>query len=154
MKLSTFDPGVMVRQLSAVVTHGVVALRNRGIKQTAIARQYNISQGEVSKILKRNVETGVSTPRPSPERPITTTKRQDRLLVRMCTGGRTRTTSSLRTEWQNAINVPISRTLVNSRLIKVGLRTRRPLMKPKLKRVDHQRRLQRARVHERWQPGH
>ncbi len=39
--------------MSAVVTHGVVALRIRGIKQTAIARQYTISQGEVSKILKR-----------------------------------------------------------------------------------------------------
>ncbi len=140
--------------MSAVVTHGVVALRNRGIKQTAIARQYNISQGEVSKIQKRNVETGVPTPRPRPGRPIIITRRQNRLLVRMCTGGRTRTTSSFRTEWQNAINVPVSITLVNSRLIKAGLRARRPLLKPKLKRVNHQRRLQWARDHEHWQPGH
>lgn len=144
----------MVRQLTPAICHGVVALRQTGLRQQAIARHYNITQGAVSKILKKNVLTGVPTPRPRPGRPLKTTGRQDRLLLRMCVGGRTRTTSSLRMEWQNAIGVPVSRTLVNGRLIQAGYRARRPLRKPLLKQNHRQRRLQWARDHLRLGPQH
>ena len=60
----------MVRQLHAAVCHGVVALRQNGRKQKAIAWFYHISQGAVSKIMKRNAVTGVQTPMPRPGRPI------------------------------------------------------------------------------------
>ena len=144
----------MVYQLNAAICHGVVALRQNGLKQREIAAHYHITQGEVSKILKRNAVTGVPTPRARPGRPIKTTRRQDRLLVRLCTAGRYKPTSALRTEWQNAIGVPVSRTLVNGRLIRAGLRSRRPLRKPLLKQGHRQRRLQWARDHLRWGPQH
>lgn len=144
----------MVRQLPAHMCHGVVTLRNRGMKQRAIARVFNISQGEVSKILRRRAETGVPTPRPRPGRPLKTTRRDDRLLIRLCRGGRTKSASALRTEWQNAINVPISRELVNKRLIKAGYRARRPLWKPLLKPRHRQQRVQWARGHLRWGAQH
>ena len=79
----------MVRQLDAAVCYGIIALRRDDLKQRQIAMQYNITQGMLSKILKRNAITGVPTPRPRPGRPLKTTKRQDRLLIRMYTGGRT-----------------------------------------------------------------
>lgn len=144
----------MVLQLSAAICHGVVALHHNGVKQSAIARQYNISQGTVSKILKRKNETGEPTARPRPGRPLKTTRRQDRLLVRLCYGGRTKPTRVLRTEWQNAIGVPVSRTLVNSRLVRAGYRARRPLRKPLLKQRHRQHRLQWARNHLRLQAQH
>ena len=144
----------MVRQLNAAVCHGVVVPRQNGQKQKAIARFYHISQGAVNKILQRNAVTGVPTPMPRPGRPIKTTRRQDRLLVRLCTGGRTQPTSSLRTQWQNAIGIRVSRTLVNGRLVRTGYRARRPLRKPLLKQNHRQRRLQWARDHLRLQQHH
>ena len=139
----------MVRQLDASVCHGVIALRNTGMTQTAIARQYNITQGEVSKILKRNAETGVLTPRPCHGRPFKTTRREDRQLIRLVRNGRTKTASTLKTEWQNAIKKRVSRTLVNTRLIRAGYPARRPLWKPLLSRNHRQRRLQWGRDHRR-----
>ena len=106
--------------------HGVVTLRQTGQKQRSIARFYHISQGTVSKILKRNDMTGVPTHMPRPGRPIKTTRRQDHLLARFCTDGRAQPTSSLRKQWQND-GVRVSRTLVNGRLIRAGYRARRPL---------------------------
>lgn len=144
----------MVRQLPPHVCHGVVTLRGTGMKQVAIARVYHITQGEVSKILKRHAESGTPTPRPRPGRPRKTTRRQDRLLIRSCLQGRTKTTSSLRTEWQNAIGVPVSRELVNKRLLRAGYRARRPLRKPLLRPVHRQRRLQWARDHLLWRIPH
>ena len=53
----------MVSQLSDVVCHGVVTLRNSCMKQEAIAQEYGITQGAVSKILKRNLQMGTPTPK-------------------------------------------------------------------------------------------
>ena len=94
------------------------------------------------------------TPRPRPGRPIKTTKRQHRLLIRLCTGGRTIPTRALRVQWQNAIGVHVSRTLVNSRLVRTGYRARRPLRKPLLSQRHRQRRLAWARDHHRLGPQH
>ena len=144
----------MVRQLTAAVCYGVLALRQSGFKQRRIARQYSITQGAVSKILKRHAITGVPTPRPRPGRPLKTTRRQDRYLIRMCAAGRTKTTNTLRAEWQNATNVPVSRTLVNGRLLRAGYHARRPLRKPRLSRRHRERRLQWARNHLNLQREH
>lgn len=117
------------------------------MKQVDIARHFNISQGQVSKILKRQAEMGVPTPRPRPGRHRKTTRRQDRLLTRLCIQGRRKTASMLRTEWQNAINIPVSVELVKKRLIAADYKARRPLRKPLLRQHHQQRRLQWARDH-------
>lgn len=144
----------MVRQITREVCFQVVALRNNGVKQREIARQYRITQGAVSKILKRNAENGIPTPRPRPGRPLKTTRRQDRLLVRMCLAGRMKSANTLRREWQNATNLAVSRAVVNRRLVKAGYRARRMIRKPLLTQVHRQRRRQWARDHLRWQPQH
>lgn len=144
----------MVRQLSNAVCHGVVALRNSGLKQVAIARQLGITQGEVSKILKRNAQRGTPTPIPRPGRPRKTTRRDDRQLMRLVRNGRTKSANVLRAEWQQLTNVPVSRRLVNQRLVRAGYRARRPVRKPMLTRHHRQRRLQWARDHQRLYPQH
>ena len=144
----------MVQELDIAVCHGIIALRNNGCLQKEIARQYGISQGAVSKVLKRHAETGVPTSRPRPGRPKKTTARQDRLLTRMCTQGRTKSSNALKTEWQNATNVPVSRELVNKRLVSAGYYARRPLSKPLLQQRHRRQRLQWAREHHAWRAQH
>ena len=85
----------MVRQLSDAICHGVVALRQAGWKQRVIAGQYGITQGEVSKILKRNAQKGVPTPVPRLGRPRCTTRRDDRQLRRLVLNGRTKSANVL-----------------------------------------------------------
>jgi len=98
-----------------------------GSKQKVIAQALGIAQGTVSKMLKRICETGVPTLRARPGRPRTTTEREDRYLLRLCRNGRTKSANSLRAEWLWFINIPISRMLVNLRLIRAGYFARRPL---------------------------
>ena len=119
--LSTIVPEVMVHQLDAAVCYGVVAMRTISMKQKDIALHQHITQGEVSEIFRTKAETGVSTPRPRPGWPLKTTVRQDRLAARLYTASHTRTTSTFRSEWQSQINVHVSRSLVNSCLIKCDL---------------------------------
>lgn len=147
-------PETMVFQLPPHVCHGVVALRAQGLLQVDIAAHYGITQGEVSKILKRNAETGTPTPRPRPGRPRKTTIRDDRRLIRMSNAGRSKSASTLRTEWQNHINVPISVSLVKKRLVGAGYYARRPLWKPLITMGHRHRRMEWARTHQRWTPAH
>lgn len=154
LKFGRLTTETMVCQLPTHVCHGVVALRAQGLKQVDIAAFYGITQGEVSKILKRNAETGRPTSRPRLGRPRKTTIRQDRLLIRLSTAGRTKPASTLRTEWQNDINVPVSVSLVKKRLVSAGYHSRRPLWKPKITIGHRHRRLEWARTHQRWTPAH
>ena len=144
----------MVRQLSTALCHGVVSLWRNALQQTAIARQYNITQGEVSKILKRNAETGVPTLRSCPGRPIKTTRRQGRFLLRMCTGGQFMSAWSLTVQWRNPIGVRVSRMLVYNRLNRAGYCNRIPLRKPLVDQRYFQRRLEWARDHQDLGPQH
>ena len=144
----------MVFQLPSHVCHGVIALRAQGMKQVGIAEFYGITQGAVSKILRRDAEMGRPTPRPRPGRPRKTTVREDRILIRLRNAGRTKPASMLRIEWQNMINVQISVSLVKKRLVGAGYYARRPLRKPLLTMVHRQRRLQWARTHQHWTPAH
>ena len=130
LKFGRLTTETMVCQLPTRVCHGVVALRAQGLKQVDIAAFYGITQREVKKIPKRNAETGRPTSRPRLGCHRKTTIRQDRVLIRLSTAGRTKPASSLRTEWQNDINVPVSVPLVKKRLVSAGYHSRRPLWKP------------------------
>ena len=125
-----------------------------GSKQKVIAQALGIAQGTVSKVLKRNRETGVPTPRARPGRPRKTTEREDRYLLRLCRNGRTKSANTLRAEWLRFTNTPVSRMLVNLRLIRAGYFARRPLKKLLLLQRHRQARMDWARNHLRWRPGH
>jgi len=98
-------------------------------KQKAIAQALGIAQGTISKMHKRNRETGVPTPRARPGRPHTTTEREDLYLLRLCRNGRTKSANTLRSEWLRFTNTPVSRMLVNLRLIRADYFVRRHLKK-------------------------
>jgi transposase len=75
-----------------------------GSKQKVIVQALGIAQGTVSKVLKRNRETGVRTPRARPGRPRKTTEREDCYLLRLCRNWRTKSANTLRAEWLRFTN--------------------------------------------------
>ena len=89
-------------------------------KQKVIAQALGLAEGKVSKVLKRNREMDVPTPRARPGRTRKTTDREDRYLLRLCRNGRTKSANTLRSEWLRFTNTPVSRMLVNLRLIRAG----------------------------------
>ena len=123
-------------------------------KQKIIAQALVIAQGTVSEGLKRNRETRVPTPRARPGRLRKTTGREDHYLLCLCRNGRTKSANTLRAEWLRFTNTPVSRTLVKMRLIRAGYFARRPLKKRLLLQRHRQARMDWARKHLRWLPGH
>ena len=144
----------MRRQLSADLCNRIVGMRQAGSSQKDIAQVFRITQGSVSKILKRHRETGLTTPRPRSGRPKKTTARHDRYLLRLCRNSRTKPSSQLRADWIRFTNVPVTTRLVNYRLLNAGYLARRPVRKPLLQRRHRQARFVWARGHLNWRDGH
>ena len=113
----------------------------------AIATQLHVSRKFVWFILSVHRQTQDVTPRKSSGRPRNTTARQDRLFFRMVRRGRRRSAASLRDEWRNDLERPVSRVTVNRRLLERGYRPRRPVKKPKLTACHKGFRLRFARQH-------
>jgi transposase len=103
-----------------------VALRQAGSSHKDIAPVFRITHGSVSNILKRHLETCLTTPRPRSDRPQKTTARHDRYLLRMCRNSRIKPSSQLRADWIRFIKVPVTTRLVNYRLLNDGYLARRP----------------------------
>jgi len=68
----------MVRHFNEAIYRRVLAMWCMDSKQKVIAQVLGIEQGTVSRVLKRNCETDVPTPRDRPGRPRKTTEREDR----------------------------------------------------------------------------
>ena len=113
----------------------------------AIATQLNVSRKSVWSILSVHRRTQDATPRKSSGHPGKTTAPQDRLFFRMVRRRRRRSAASLRDEWRNDLERPVSRVTVNRRLLERGYRPRRPVKKPKLTARHKGFRLRFARQH-------
>jgi len=123
-------------------------------KQKVIVQALRVAQGAVSKVLKRNCETGVTTPRARPGCPRKTTKREDRYLLRLCRNGHTKSANTYRAECLRFTDTHVSRMLVNLRLLHAGYFARTPLKKLLLLQRHRQARMDWARPsHRRWKPG-
>jgi hypothetical protein len=103
-------------------------------QMTITATTFVISQGAVSKILKRHRERGVPTPKPRSGRPRKTTAREDRYLLRLCHNNRLKTVSQLPTMWIRFTNTHSQQDLwTTDFLVLAGYFARRPLRKPLLR---------------------
>lgn len=109
-------------------------------KQSDIADRLRMSQGTMSKIIKRYREHRHVRPGVSSGCPRKTTAREDRILYGLCRNRRTSSARTLRDQWQQITNVRVSRATVNNRLLRRGLRSRRPAKKPLLTPERRQRR--------------
>lgn len=144
----------MPRRISEGKAWQVIGMWRAGRKQVHIAAHLHIPQGTVSKLInryrtKQHVRPGVSTGRPKK-----TSAQEDRRLYRMCRQNRFKSTSTLRDEWQQDLNIRISCSTVNRRLLCRGLKARRPAKKPLLTQQRRQNRLDWARQHRHRQLRH
>lgn len=137
----------MARRITQAKAWQVVGMWRAGRKQVQIARHFHLHQGTVSKIIKRYQRTRDVRPGTSTGRPRKTTAQEDRLLLRMCRRDRFKSANTLRDEWVQVINEPVSRSTVNRRLLHRGLQARRPAKKPSLTDVRRRTRLDWARQH-------
>ena len=118
---------IMARHLNEGIYRRVLAMWRMGSKQNVIDQALGTAQGTVSKVLKRNREMDLPTPRARPRRK--TIEREDHYLLRLCRNRCTKSANTLRTEWLRFTNISLSRMLVNLRLIRAGYFARRPLKK-------------------------
>lgn len=144
----------MPQSIPADTLAAIVALRDAGHKQMAIARQLGVTQGAVSKVLRRRRETGTVRHRHRSGRPRLVTVREDRILMRLCRRNRFWSSTRLRLEWSRLIHKHLSTSSVRKRLVRAGLRARRPLRCPALTVAHRRRRLVWMRRHRNWTEAH
>lgn len=110
----------------------IIGMSNAGMNQKDIANSMNVSQSVVSRLLKKQRETGNVGDRPRSGRPKLTTPREDRLLLRISRRNRFASSESVRSMFRDSTGVRLSRSAVNKRLIRAGLYARRPAKRPRL----------------------
>ena len=102
----------------------VVRLSGRGLSQRAISRNKRVSQGGISKVLRRVRETGRAIQRPHGHRLRMTTPREDRALVRTMNRNRFLSSSRIRVELTSELGVVFLPTRQRC-LVAAGYRSRR-----------------------------
>lgn len=128
----------------------IIGMRDAGMKQVDIARALTVSQSVVSRLLKKHRETGSVKDRKRSGRPKATTQREDRLLFRLSRRNRFASCETLRNQLRDTHRIRVSRSLVNSRLLKARLRARRPAKRPRLTVRHKGERLDWARQRQAW----
>ena len=144
----------MPRHLGQEISQRVVELRARGQSQRDIADALGMTQGAVSKILRRHQETGTVRHRSRSGRPRISTLRDDRSLVRMSLRDRFLSAPRLRSEWVRQIGRRSSVRTVRRRLKSAGLNACRVAKCPALTRLHRQTRVQWCQRHSNWEEGH
>lgn len=122
----------MPRPTGIGVRNRILAFADTGMTQTDIAERVGVTRETVSRILKRNRETGSLDPGKSTGRPRVSTQRDDRVLGRLARQDRFKSCDRLRAEWTQGANIQASTRTVNRRLMAMGYRARRCAVKPKL----------------------
>ena len=144
----------MRRQMSAYLCKRIVGMRQNGSSQKGIAQAFRITQGYISKILKRHWNNGLTNKRSSSGRTKNTTPRHDRYQLRLCRNSRTKPSSPLHADRIRFTNVPMTTRLVKYPLLNGGYLASRHVRKPLLQRRPRQARFVWAHGHLNWCDGH
>ena len=132
----------MARHIPPAIMQLIVRLSRQGRRQKAIAEITGVTQGAVSKILKRFRDTGNANQRPRGHRQRLTTARQDHGLLRMMRKNRFLSSARLRVDVIRQIGRQISLRTINRRLLTAGYPARRPARCPRLTNDYRRRRRQ------------
>ena len=137
------------RLLSIEMRNQAIGMLQAGMTQTAVARNFGVSQGVISRLSSRFAETNSVLDRPRTGRPRCTTPAEDRYM-RMC-ALRTRSISGvqLRARLLQA-GTRVSVQTVRRRLHSAGLRARRPYVGSVLTPRHRQARMTWVRRYRRW----
>ena len=132
VKSKLYGPNKMPAPNSLRKRWQIVGMSRGSLRPGAIATQIHVSRKSVWSILSLHKRTHDVTPGKSSGSHRMTSARQNRLHLGMVRRGRRRLVASLRDEWRNDLERPVSKVTVNRRLLERGYRMRRLVKKPKL----------------------
>ena len=89
----------MTCPITPAIVQTIVSLSREGRTQLEIAAITGVSQGAISKIIKRSRETGAQNQRPRGHRQRSTNAREDRVLLRMVLYNRFHSSPQLKVEF-------------------------------------------------------
>ena len=144
----------MVSHVRPPILRLITRLRRQGRTQQEIAEISGVSQGGVSKILRRARETGLPTQRPLGHRQRLTTAREDRCILRLARMNRFWPASRISIELRRRTGCRVSNRTIRRRLLVAGYRARRPNRCPRLTLAHRRRRRAWGRRHENWTIQH
>lgn len=129
----------MPHNLQPQILQRIVALSGEGHSQREVARMLGVTQGCVSKVLRRNRGTGRPDQRKRGGRSKMTSAREDRQLLRMVRANRFLTSTRLKVQMIRRFGRRLSARTIRRRLLAAGYRSCRPARCPRLT-LDHRRR--------------
>ena len=138
------------KQISAE-TRGVIEfLLSEGRPYREIAHKAGCSIKGVQGVFNRLKVTGNSACKKRSGRTRKSTKRDDRVLTRLCLTDRHLNSTQLAREWKESTGVIVSTSTVRKRLLENNLKACKPRKKPLLTAQQRKRRLAWARQHKDW----
>ena len=140
----------MRRKISESLRWQIIGYCQGGATQKQAARRFGVSQGEISKLIRKWNQTGGVVDRRRSGRPRKTNQRQDRHLLRLARQNRFMSAMQLRNTWRQQLGYPISRETTNKRLLQAGYRARRPIRRPLLTQRHRAARLRWATYRQHW----
>ena len=141
----------MARHITPAMLQMLARLSREGRTQLEIAAITGVSQGAISKILKRSRETGTTNQKSRRHRERSTNAR-DRFLLRMVHYNWFQSSPQLRVEFNRRIGRRISVCAINWWLLTARYLSRRPARCPRPTEEHHRRRGQWPRRHCDWDP--
>lgn len=132
----------------------VLAYADQGFSNRAIARKLGVTHAAIGKLLQKHKKTGSVKDRNGRGRKRKTTRREDRMIVRLCLQDRRLSVPSLREAAQRETGKQLSETLIRDRLHEQGLRSCRAVKKPLLSKANQLKRFAWAKAHQHWTAEH
>lgn len=128
----------------------IITLVDEGYTYAQLAQRFNCRKATVVDLVRKFRQTNSVEDLPKSGRRRASTERQDRYLVRLCTGNPLAPSRHLRHQWRDATDVAVSAVTVRRRLNEVGIHSYIAPRKPLLTARHRRTRLDWARQHVAW----
>ena len=118
------------KEYSVELKEAVVNTVRQGNSQSAVAKQFGLSQQLVSVWCKKKKLTGSLNNKPRSGRPRKTTERIDRIIRKRSVADPRKAATTIRNDLEETFGCKLHVSTVKRRLAAVGLNDRRPSKKP------------------------
>jgi len=121
-----------------------------GENYSSVGRRFGISHTAVRKIYFKRLENGDTSRKPGSGRKPKTSKKENRMIVRLSKSDPKLTASDIHRQVDGKFAQPVSPKTIQRRLIDAGLHGKRPTKKPLISKVNRKKRREFARAHLNW----
>lgn len=138
------------KNLTVAIQEAIVIGYKNGLTQSTLAKQFQLHQSTISKVLKREKLHGCVKKPNRPGRPRCTSHLVDRNILRISRDNPRFTASDVMREISAGDSVSVTVRTIRNRLIDGGLRARRPAKKPLISKKNRTARKKYAKEHLSW----